>query len=286
MQIPLTQHALVVEEGGRVSLQTTHRLPSLKPNMVLVKTHSVALNPHDVKTLDYYSESGYIPGRDFSGTVHAVGSSVSKSLEVGDRVCGAVSATGGFGAFAEFVAVCGDLLIKIPDFMSIDEAASLGVGTMTAGLALYHTWELPWPKLPASEGGMHVLVYGELLRLSGCIPITTCSPRNFPLVHARGAAKAFDYNSPTCVLDIRSYCGDTLGYILDCIADTGSSQICYEAMATKGGRYIALNILPKNISSRASIKTEVTNVQTTYGEPVDWKGWTIDARPQDYQFAC
>lgn len=67
---------------------------------------------------------------------------VSKPFKVGDRVMGVVHdcnlARPGDGAFAEYIVVKGDMQIHIPDRLSFEEAASVGVGILTAGMGLYH----------------------------------------------------------------------------------------------------------------------------------------------------
>jgi NADPH:quinone reductase-like Zn-dependent oxidoreductase len=42
----------------------------------------------------------------------------------------------GDGAFAEYIVVKGDMQIHIPDRLSFEEAASVGVGILTAGMGV------------------------------------------------------------------------------------------------------------------------------------------------------
>ena len=69
------------------------------------------------------------------GTVEQIGNKVTKDLKKGDRVTGFVH--GGNesnhedGAFAEHVTAKGDIMIKVPDNLSDEEAATLGVGITT-----------------------------------------------------------------------------------------------------------------------------------------------------------
>ena len=68
------------------------------------------------------------------------------------------------GAFAEFVAVPGDLVLKVPAGMSLQTAATLPMGLVTAGMSLYLELKLPLPVVhPAPEPAekqTYVLVYG------------------------------------------------------------------------------------------------------------------------------
>ncbi|CAG8978704.1 hypothetical protein HYALB_00004687 [Hymenoscyphus albidus] len=91
----------------------------------------------------------------------------------------------------------------------------------------------------------YVLVYGgssvcgamalQLLRNSGFIPVSTCSPQIFALVKDLGAEEPFDYNyrSPTCGEDIRRFTANTLTYVLDCTLSQilrNSTRIHYAAI--------------------------------------------------------
>lgn len=67
------------------------------------------------------------------------------------------------GAFAEYVKLVGDLVMKVPDHMSIENAAALGTAIASASMVLF--WSLGWPlelldgKKP-DEPLPEVLVYG------------------------------------------------------------------------------------------------------------------------------
>ena len=50
-------------------------------------------------------------------------------------------------------------LAKIPESMSFEETASMGVGVTTIGQALYHDLKLPWPIEPV-ETPFPILIYG------------------------------------------------------------------------------------------------------------------------------
>ena len=50
-------------------------------------------------------------------------------------------------------------LARIPDFLSFEDAATLGVGVTTVGQTLYMTLKLPLPTVPAKTP-FPVLIYG------------------------------------------------------------------------------------------------------------------------------
>lgn len=141
MELPSLQCAIIA--GPKGVLETTHAapVPLLQPHTILVKVVATALNPVDTKMVGRLATPGATSGFDFAGTVVALGSAVSnKALQIGDRVCGAVTGQNPLnlteGAFAEYVGVPSHAVMKIPHEMSFEDASGLGVGIGVVGLAL------------------------------------------------------------------------------------------------------------------------------------------------------
>ena len=111
-------------------------VPACGPRQVLVRVRASSLNPLDVKLrtgelrrvmpLRFPAVLGF----DLAGEVEAVGTSVREWL-VGDRVYGRTDARTG-GAHAELAAVGAAVLDRIPQGLSVEEAASLPLVAMTA----------------------------------------------------------------------------------------------------------------------------------------------------------
>jgi NADPH:quinone reductase-like Zn-dependent oxidoreductase len=80
---------------------------------------------------------GSLTGADYAGVVVEVGPGVQRDFKPGDRVCGATRngdpRQPENGVFAEYVVVKADIQLKIPASMGFDQAASLGVTTLTTG---------------------------------------------------------------------------------------------------------------------------------------------------------
>lgn len=157
----------VISSGGVAKLQTNRPLPRLRDDYILVKPVAVALNPTDWKHVKYNmaAEDGLI-GCDFAGTVEEVGPAVTKKWKVGDRVCGVAHGGNSYqpedGAFAEYIVAKGDLQIRIPDSMSYEQAATIGLGATTVGQGLYQKalhLALPWKPVTGSQKP-NVLIYG------------------------------------------------------------------------------------------------------------------------------
>jgi NADPH:quinone reductase-like Zn-dependent oxidoreductase len=188
------------------------------------------------------------------------------------------------GSFAEYIMVKADICIKVPSSISMEQAATLGIGITTIGQTLYRSLDLPLPpSLTATP--FSILIYGgntatgslaiQFAKLSGLEVITTSSPANFPRMKSLGASAVFDYNSPTVGKDIRATTKNKLAYVFDCQSDTGSTAICEQAIGEKGGKIVSL--LYARLE-RADVSSVFTLAYTAFGETFDLfgKSWTAD----------
>ena len=165
--LPSTQKAIVIHGPKDARLVTDRAIPQLREGYMLVKTAAVARNPTDWKHIDSLPTAGALVGCDYAGTVEAVGAGVTKPFRKGDRVAGFAHGADAVqpenGAFAEYIVVKADAQMHIPEGVSFEEAATLGVGVTTVGQALYQSLQLPLPSesapAPPKEKSM-ILVYG------------------------------------------------------------------------------------------------------------------------------
>lgn len=289
------QKALVVTAPKEARLVKDRRFPALRDDYILVKTVSVALNPTDWKHVQFRATPGALVGCDYSGIVEKVGKDVKKPFKKGDRICGAAHGCNTTnhedGSFAEYIMVKGDVQMHIPDNLSFQEAATLGIGVYTVGQGLYQSLELALPTQPIKEK-TPVLIYGgstatgtlaiQFAKLSGYTVITTCSPRNFELVKKLGADQVYDYNDPNAAAQVREYTQNSLKLVFDTISLEGSARFCDNALSTEGGEYSALlpiKINRENVNDRSTLGYTVMGEAFTKGET------SFPAKPQDKEFA-
>ena len=158
-----TQRRLRIKGPGQLVVEKAGQIPQFEDDEVLVRVAAVAINPFDSKSVDLSPSIGATPGCDYAGTVVSVGSKAKTGLQTGDRVCGWVFGNNpdrlDNGAFAEFTAAPADLVLRIPEHMSFEQASTVGVGIGTAGMALFHTLGLPLP-LSTQGDKQFVLVNG------------------------------------------------------------------------------------------------------------------------------
>lgn len=129
-----------------------------------------------------------IRGRDFAGTIEALGPGVT-GWQVGDTVLGEDDAT-----LAEYAAVPTGCLVRKPDALSFEAAAALPLAALTADLCLTQG---------RLEAGHRVLIVGasggvgtfavQLAALRGATVTAVCSTRNVDLVSTLGAREIVDY---------------------------------------------------------------------------------------------
>jgi NADPH:quinone reductase-like Zn-dependent oxidoreductase len=126
-------------KGERAIFVNNRPIPVIPKDCLLVKTIAVGLNPHDL--MDIYppwsfSDPGDLLGCDYAGIVEEVGSEVERNFKKGDRVCGCTRPSTlqpNWGTFAEYIIVVADVQLHIPEDMSFEDAASLGVTVLTTG---------------------------------------------------------------------------------------------------------------------------------------------------------
>lgn len=295
----MANHAIIIKGAGKPELVDAS-IPNLRDESILVKVKAVALNPTDILHIDHFAPVGARVGCDYAGIVEEVGAKVTKPFKKGDRIAGVAHGSNAVnhedGTFAEFITVKGDLQIHIPDTISFEEAATLGIGITTVGQALYQSLGLALPEESANSK-QPILIYGgstatgslavQYAKQSGLLVIATASAHNFDYVKSLGADEVFDYTSPTCAGDIKKSTKGELTLALDCISKGNSTQICVEAMSNKGGVYTTLLPVPgeKVTSINDKVENKSTLAYTAIGEAFQFGPQSLPAIPPHFEFA-
>jgi NADPH:quinone reductase-like Zn-dependent oxidoreductase len=174
--------------------------PVVGENDVLVRVHAAGCGPdvwHLMTGLPYFARLmvGFgrpkvsVRGRDVSGTVAAVGSSV-KGLQPGDEVMGIVE-----GSFAEMAIGRPDKLVPKPARLTFEEAAAIPISGLTALQAIRDEGRV--------QPGQTVLVIGaaggvgtlavQIAKASGAKVTGLCSTTKVDLVRSISADDWIDY---------------------------------------------------------------------------------------------
>ncbi|MDO3408402.1 NADP-dependent oxidoreductase [Saccharibacillus sp. CPCC 101409] len=236
MQTPTMQAVLVDRYGEAdvLELRQTER-PQPQAGEVLVRLEYTAVIPLDWKIRRGWLKQvfpitfPYIPGFYASGTVEAAGEGVTE-FQAGDRVLGQFT-----GAYAEFAVAKKQELVKVPDSLSLDEAAAVRGGADSAWKALFTEGELQSGQtvlIHAAAGGVGQFAV-QLAKWKGATVIGTASASNLEFVKSLGADRVIDYRSEKF---------DQLVQDVDLVVDTvgGETQERSWKVLKQGGMLVSL----------------------------------------------
>jgi NADPH:quinone reductase-like Zn-dependent oxidoreductase len=172
--------------------------PSAGPGQIVVDVAAASINAADWKVrAGEYKQANFplILGRDFSGTVSALGSGVT-DLKVGDEVFGVLE-TGRDGTYCEKIAIGAAVVGKKPAALSHVDAAALALTGLTAICAIEEALKLKKGETILIQGGAGgVASFAiQLAKHIGAKVITTASAANAAYLRGLGADEVIDYNA-------------------------------------------------------------------------------------------
>jgi NADPH:quinone reductase-like Zn-dependent oxidoreductase len=207
--------------------------PVAGPGQVLVDVHAASVNGADwkVRAGRYapITDFPYIPGRDFSGVVSALGAGVT-DFTIGDAVFG-VCDVGQEAAYAEKIAIRAAIVARKPQRLTHVECAAMSLIGLTALCSIEDTLQLKSGETILIQGGAGG-VAGFAIQISkhiGARVITTASVANHDYVHSLGADKIIDYDTQNFT-QVVSGC--------DAVFDTVGGEVATRSFAVlrPGGR--------------------------------------------------
>ena len=184
--------------GAKLEI-TPLTLAEPKPKQLVIKVHSVSLNPIDFKRRDGATKllihDDFPAGIcfDVAGFVEKVGSEVSE-FKVGQRVCARSKHS---GTLADFCIVDQDVTAHLPDNVSFVDAAALPLAGQTALQALRHGGLKEGDTIFISGGAGGVGSYA--LQLAKHVfkarkVVTSCSESKIEFCKSLGADECIDYH--------------------------------------------------------------------------------------------
>jgi len=171
--------------------------PKPGPGEVRVRLRTSGVNPSDVKSREGRTRKiafpRVIPHSDGAGDIDAVGQGVPQS-RVGERVW---TWNGqwkrAFGTCAEYIVLPASLAVKLPDQVSYEAGACLGIPAMTAYHAVAETGSAKTILVSGGAGGVgHYAI--QFAKARGATVITTVSSdAKAKLARSAGADHTIDY---------------------------------------------------------------------------------------------
>jgi NADPH:quinone reductase-like Zn-dependent oxidoreductase len=206
--------------------------PSPGPGQVVVDVAAASINAADWKVrAGEYKQANFplILGRDFSGTVSALGAGVT-DLRIGDAVFGVLE-TGRDGTYCEKIAIGGAIVAKKPAALSHVDAAAIALTGLTAVCAIEDCLKLKSGETILVQGGAGgVASFAiQLAKHLGARVITTASAANAAYLRGLGADEVIDYNATDFTKAVKN---------VDAVFDTVGGDVATRSFAVlrPGGR--------------------------------------------------
>lgn len=278
--MPQQMKEAIVHAGPRVEVITSP-IPVPGPGQLLIKTQYAASNPEDWKRPTLAGQPAINQGDDVAGLVHGLGPNTHGFL-IGERVAALHCPGAPFGTYAEFCVVEAWAAWHVPDTMSMAEAATMPLATMTAGLALWRELGAPqpWtvgPREPlviygaSSAVGAFAMKLAKIARLSPVIAIAG-SGRKFVegLLDTESGDRFVDYRNgeDATVQDIKAALnGRSVRLALDAISTSSSEKILGMVLDAAAEKAKIATVLPLNPADDVQgIKRSFTMSTLVFGE--------------------
>ncbi len=187
---------------------------------VLIRLHASGVNPSDVKTRSGargpMAYSRVIPHSDGAGIIEAVGEGVVPS-RIGQRVWVWNGAWGrAYGTCAEYISLPSEQAVSLPDEVSYDAGACLGIPACTAYYGVFSDGSVEGKTVLVTGGAGAVGHYAvQFAKLGGANVITTVSgPDKAAHAETAGADSIINYRE-----------GDVAATIMDATEGRGVDRI-------------------------------------------------------------
>jgi NADPH2:quinone reductase len=235
-----------------------------------------------VNFVDTYQRSGLYPmqmpqvaGNEGAGVVEAVGPGVTE-LKAGDRV----AYTGLPGSYCDVRVVPADRLVKLPEGISEEQAASMMLKGLTVHYLIHTTYPVKKGETVlwhAAAGGVGLIACQWLKALGVTVIGTAGSDEKAALAKAHGAEHVVNYSRENFVERVQSITGgkkvpvvyDSVGKTtwegsLECLGPRGLmvsfgnasgpvAPVNLGILSTKGSLYVTRPTLATHIASRADL---------------------------------
>jgi NADPH:quinone reductase-like Zn-dependent oxidoreductase len=193
--------AIVQDRYGSAAVLESGEIetPTIGDDQVLLRVRAAGVNPADwaiMSGLPYIARPVYglrrpkagVRGTDVSGTVEAVGTSVTR-FKPGDEVFGSAH-----GSYAEYAAASEDELVSKPANLTFEQAAAAPMAGQVAILALRGVTAGQKVLINGASGGIGSFAV-QIAKSLGAEVTAVVSTRNVDMVRSIGADHVIDYTT-------------------------------------------------------------------------------------------
>jgi NADPH2:quinone reductase len=196
------------ETGGPEVLKLADLpIPQPGPGQVLIRVEAIGVNFIEI----YFRKGTYkaalplIPGSEAAGTVEELGPGVT-GFAAGD----AVASVSVLGSYAEYALVPAAQLVKMPDGISMEQAAAAMLQGMTAHYLAYSTFPLKKGDtclVHAGAGGVGLLLTQMAARIGARVLTTVSTLEKAELSRQAGASDVILYTEQDFVAEVKRLTG-------------------------------------------------------------------------------
>ena len=284
------------KNGAAPEVMKTGELPDPEPapGEVRVRLYASAVNPSDVKARAGSRPIRWpklIPNSDGAGIVDRVGAGVT-THKVGDRVW---TFNGQwdrpFGTSAQMIALPAALVVLLPEALSWEQGACLGIPVMTAHRCLFADGPVKGKNVLVTGGAGVVAHYAiQLAKWAGAAKVITTVSNDVKAAHARaaGADVVINYRAENVAERVRAECGG-VDRIIDVdfgknlpvskkIINPFGGITCYASTSVKEPAFPYNDLLRLNVSVRPVFVYTMSD-DAKRAAHVDIARWIAEARP-------
>jgi NADPH:quinone reductase-like Zn-dependent oxidoreductase len=253
--------------SGKGATPTVQDVEPVEPGDGQVR---VSVGAASVNGMDTYVASGHVwdamphrfpvvLGRDFAGTVDAVGPGV-EDIAVGDRVVGVISAMDLYtGTMAEEVVVDADTVAEVPGSVTLEQAASVALAGASS-LSLIDGLELTDADtvlVAGATGGVGTLAV-QLAARTGATVIATGRPERADDLRRLGASAVVDPAG-----DLTAQVADAAPAGVTAVGQAAGDASTFGALVVAGGRLTTLTGATSAQVGRDDVRVIPVNAGTT-----------------------
>ncbi|KAL8691880.1 MAG: hypothetical protein Q9218_002985 [Villophora microphyllina] len=294
--------AVLPSAKSTLQIQSRH-ISSPSSNQLLIRNSAIATNPVDYKIQDlgiFVEKYPIVLGSDVSGTVEAVGPSVTR-FKKGDRVAGFAASVSqndsDQGAFQQYTILYENATAKLPDFIKFEQGAILPMSVATVGVGIFQNLGISRPEHgdrsnnnaeKKQSGGF--LVWGasssvgsvavQVAHSLGFTVYAVCSPRHHDNTRSYGASHVFDYNDANVIANILNAAkqsNQSIKYAFDAISENGSCEHVVSVISQQGGGKAVLTLdFPKDKQKPENVATSVTFAYRVNTDAKEFGGWLFN----------